>query len=168
MKNNWTVSLITGITYVTFAAVMATGAMLMWMLFLDPVTPLESTRLVGIHVENPPDRNGHFVVTREFCFSEPSVADVYRLFRRVTEDSDRRETIEVPPIRVNLEGPPCYVRPRKIELPAGITPGLWEYIPIMEWQNAIGRSVTKRNSTIVFDVRQEGGRLVVVDAREVQ
>lgn len=160
------VSLITGVTYVTGVAVLLTAGMLAWFLFLDPITPLESTRLVKIDVHNPPGRNGYFVVSREFCFSRPSEAEVTRLFRRMTDGGERGETIEVQPIRVHLDGPPCYERPRQIDLPPGMGPGLWEYVPIMTWRNEIGRTASVRNSSILFEVRDEEGRLVIVSPRE--
>lgn len=146
----------------------ATFGVLAWFLFLDPVTPLESTRLVRLEVVTPPGRNSYLVVTREFCFSRPSEAEVSRLFRRVSDGVERGEVIEVPPIRIHLDGPPCYARPRRIDLPDGIGPGRYEYIPIMRWSNAIGRPVSVQNSSVLFEVRSVGDHLVIVSAEEVR
>ncbi len=147
------ISIMAAVVYGTGLLVLATFGMLIWLLFLDPVTPLESTRLVKLEVVNPrqADERPYLVVTREFCFSGPSEALVSRKFSRPSEDGRLGEVIEVDGGRINLDGG-CYIRPRQIPLPSGITSGPWTYQATIRWTNAIGRSVSVRTSAIAMEV----------------
>lgn len=158
-----------GLAAVALAAVLGTFAMLLWFLFLDPVTPLERTEMVRIEVENPADGSPPFlVVTRRFCFSRPSEAEVFRRFTRLDGAGEMGEVREAAAGRIHLEGPPCYTRPRVIDLPPGIGPGRWRYQAGLRWTNATGRAVTVWTSPVEFDLDLSGGGRRIVNAQEVR
>lgn len=154
----WSRALGFGFTIVCFC-ILGGVASLWWLAFLDPVTPLQSHRLVRVEV-----RGGaapYLLTTREFCFSRASEAEAGRTFRRLPDGPDDQEEVaEIGPQRVHLDAG-CYTRGRRVDVPEDFRAGRWRYFVSLRWCNGIGNCRTEWLPPVAFEVGGGPGRFTL-------
>lgn len=144
-------------SFITLCGVLA----LLYLTFADNVIALDREKLVA--AEGLGIGPGSYVmITREVCMDHDAEATMIRYFRRIDTVDDQlsetpQEVLELPLSRLPLQAG-CRVTSRRIDLPASINPGVYEYRAGLGFRNDIGRSQTAWLTTVEITVVGEGQR----------
>lgn len=115
-----------GLTTVMTSIIFCFVCVMVYMVFVQRVSPLRKQTLKSVEAATENGR-GLLIISHEFCLEWEDEATALRVFRRIPDrPGDPEEVFELAlvPLRL-LQG--CHVRPRTVELPAGIRPGRYIY-----------------------------------------
>lgn len=138
--------------YAAITLIIFSTGLLVWFLFLDPISPMRGSNLVRVEAASPPGATSYLLVTRETCFSREDDLQTTRLFLRKPDTEDQyEEAIDAPPVTIRVD-PGCATRTRRIDLPVGMRSGSWTFRSGLRGCNAIGRCRTVWMKPVVLSI----------------